>query len=149
MGIQSTQELDEKIETLTLQAKPGKSTTVSLDKEIKQAAEILRYARQYSETHRYEKAYDKSKDPDRYYRMHHIQIQQSIGARSVLNSYGLDADRMNIDELEANYLSLLSDRASSLDTYKATEKNAQSFRLCVMNYRHLWAKNCQENPNTI
>ncbi|MCR5233622.1 MAG: relaxase/mobilization nuclease domain-containing protein [Lachnospiraceae bacterium] len=122
IGIQSIRELDEKIEALTLQAKTGKSTTVSLDKEIKQAAEILRYARQYSETHKYEKAYDKSKDPDRYYRMHHIQIQQSIGARSVLNSYGLDADRINVNELEADYLRLLGDRAASLDTYKTTEK---------------------------
>ncbi|MCR5602887.1 MAG: relaxase/mobilization nuclease domain-containing protein, partial [Lachnospiraceae bacterium] len=122
MGIQSMRELDDRIEALNLQAVTGKNTTIALDKEIKQAGEILRYARQFSETRRYEEAYEKSKDPERYYKRHRIQIQQAIGARAVLNSYGLDANRVNPEEIEADYLRLTGDRAASLDAYKTAEK---------------------------
>ena len=127
-GLQSFKELDEKIEALHLQAKTGKKTTVSLDKELKQAGEILRYARQYAEKKKYEAAYDKSKDPERYYRAHHNDIRLAIGAREVLNSYGINASAINLPGLEADFVRLTADRERSLSSYKNAEKECENLK---------------------
>ena len=61
MGFKSMEEVDERIEALHQQAKTGKKATIALDKDIKSAAEILRYARQYSEKKKYDRNYKKCK----------------------------------------------------------------------------------------
>ena len=127
-GLQSFKELDEKIEALHLQAKTGKKTTVSLDKELKQAGEILRYARQYAEKKKYEAAYDKSKDPERYYRAHHDDICLSVGVREVLNSYGINASAINLPNLETEFARLTADRERSISSYKNAEKECENLK---------------------
>ena len=98
-GLQNFQELDEKIDSLHLKSKTARKATVSFDKQLKDAGEILRYARQYSEKHKYEVAYEKSKEPERYYRDHREDIQLAWGARTGLESLGLNPATLKLSEI--------------------------------------------------
>ncbi len=127
-GIQGFKELDEKIDELGRQAKTARKTTVSLDKELKQAGEILHFARLYAEKHKYEVSYDRSKDPERYYRTHYTDIQQALGAKSALVNLGLNPDTLKLSEVEDEFRRLSGEREKSYSSFKSAEKDCDTLK---------------------
>ncbi len=121
MGFKSMSEIDERIDSLHRQAKTRKKATIALEKEIKSAAEILHYARQYSELRRYDHNYQKSKNPERYYQAHSYELHLAWGARDILEKAGLDLEKINLCEIESRYEKLCSDRKTTAETYKSAE----------------------------
>lgn len=128
MGFKSLEEVDERIEALHQQAKTGKKTTISLEKDIKSAAEILRYARQYTEKAKYERNYKKSKDPERYYQDHNYDLHLAWGARDILESAGINPETMNLQEIESRYEKLCADRQTTSDAYKKAERECDKLK---------------------
>ena len=128
MGFKSMDEVEERIESLHQQAKTGKKATISLEKEIKSAAEILRYARQYAEKRKFDRNYKKSKDPERYYQTHSYDLHLAWGARDILESAGINPETMNLQEIEARYEKLCSDRQSTSDAYKKAERECEKLK---------------------
>ena len=128
MGFKSMDEVEERIESLHQQAKSGKKATISLEKEIKSAAEILRYARQYAEKRKFDRNYKKSKDPERYYQTHSYDLHLAWGARDILESAGINPETMNLQEIEARYEKLCSDRQSTSDAYKRAEGECEKLK---------------------
>ena len=128
MGFKSLEEVDERIESLHQQAKTGKKTTISLEKDIKSAAEILKFARQYDEKKKYERNYKKSKDPERYYQDHSYDLHLAWGARDILESAGINPETMNLQEIESRYEKLCADRKTTSDAYKKAEKECEKLK---------------------
>lgn len=120
-GIHSFEELDEKISSLHQRSKTARKTTISLDRQLEEAKHILDYAHQYTQKHIYEERYEKAKDPEQYYREHSYDIQLAWGARTGLESAGLDPKALKLEELEANYAKLTSDRQTAHTTYVNAE----------------------------
>ncbi len=127
-GFSSMEEVNNKIDALHLQAKTGKKTTVSLDKEKKSAAEILRYARQYEEKKKYAKNYKKSKDPERYYRMHSYDIHLAWSAAEILERAGINPETMNLQDIESRYEKIVADRQTVSDAYKNAERECEELK---------------------
>ena len=128
MGFKSLEEVDERIESLHQQAKTGKKTTISLEKDIKSAAEILKFARQYDEKKKYDKNYKKSKDPERYYQDHSYDLHLAWGARDILESAGINPETMNLQEIKSRYEKLCADRKTTSDAYKKVEKECEKLK---------------------
>ena len=128
MGFKSLEEVDERIDALHQQAKTGKKTTISLEKDIKSAAEILRYARQYTEKAKYERNYKKSKDPEQYYQDHNYDLHLAWGARDILESAGINPETMNLQEIESRYEKLCADRQTTSDAYKKAERECDKLK---------------------
>ena len=128
MGFSSIDEVNKKIDALHLQAKTGKKTTVNLDKEKKSAAEILRYARQYSEKGKYARNYKKSKDPERYYQAHSYDIHLAWSAAEILEKAGINPETMNLHDLEMQYEKLCKDRQTTSDAYKKAERDCENLK---------------------
>lgn len=128
MGFKSLEEVDERIESLHQQAKVGKKTTISLEKEIKSASELVRYARQYNEKAKYERNYKKSKDPERYYQYHSYDLHLAWGARDILESAGINPETMNLQEIESRYEKLCADRQTTSDAYKKAESECDKLK---------------------
>ena len=127
-GLQSFQELDEKIAALHIKSKTARKTTIWLDKQLKDTGEILRYARQYAEKHKYEIAYEKAKDPEKYYREYREDIQLAWGARTGLESLGLNPVTLKLAEIEENYRKMTADREASYTTYTTAEKECTELK---------------------
>ena len=128
MGFNSLDEVNAKIDALHLQAKMGKKTTVSLDKQRKEAAEILRYAKQYSEKGKYARNYKKSKDPERYYQAHSYDIHLAWSAAEILERAGINPETMNLHEIELQYEKLCSDRQATSNAYKKAEQECEKLK---------------------
>ena len=88
----------------------------------------MRYARQYSEKHKYEVAYEKSKEPERYYRDHREDIQLAWGARTGLESLGLNPASLKLAEIEENYRKMTADREGAHSTYVTAEKECTELK---------------------
>lgn len=127
-GLQDMSELDAKIDTLALQSKTARHTAISIEKELKQASELLLYARQYTENKKYESAYERSKDPDRYYRNRHTEIHMAWGAKDHLKNAGLDPDKLDINRLKSMVARLNSDHEKSVTTYKSAQKECDELK---------------------
>ena len=128
MGFKSLDEVNEQIEALHRQAKTGKKTTIALEKEIKTAAEALRYARQYEEKKKYDRNYKTSKDPERYYQDHSYDLHLAWGARDILEKAGIDPRTINLQDLEARYEKLCADRQMTSDAYKKAERDCEKLK---------------------
>ena len=128
MGFRSIEEVNERIDALHLQARTGKKTTVALDKQIKDAAEILRYARQYGEKKKYAGNYEKSKDQERYYRTHSYDLHLAWGAAEILENAGINPKDMSLQKIESQYQNLCADRRTSSAAYKKAEKESHELK---------------------
>jgi len=128
----SLQEVDDKIRSLHTQAVTAKRTTVALDKRKKASAEVLTYARQYSEKKRYLQAYKKSKDPDRYYREHSYDLHLAWGAEDILKANGINPETMKLKDIESEYRQICSDCDKTYAEYRNAEKECAE----LTGYRH-------------
>lgn len=128
MGFRSMEEVNEKIDALHLQARTGKKTTIALDKQIKGTAEILRYAKQYSEKGKYARNYAKSRDKERYYQAHSYDLHLAWGAAEILENAGINPEALDLHTIESRYQNLNADRRTASAAYKKAEKECDELK---------------------
>lgn len=132
----SIRELEENILSQKALVKSTRQDLISLEKELKPKAEILHYAQMYCDNLRFERAYKKSKDPDRYYREHAEQLNLFHAAEHALSSvYHVNPQTMDYDWMHQNYVQMEERRtqlSSSYHTSKTTlaemEKRLENMR---------------------
>lgn len=74
-GIQSESSRAERLRELQLQIKQEQKSVNNLSKEITHFKDILRHARYFIENKKYDNAYNKSRDKDRYYNDHYNRLE--------------------------------------------------------------------------
>ena len=100
---------------------------------MKKVSELLLYAEQYRDNKPFQEKYKKSKDPDRYLRMHETQIILYDGAERMLRQMGLDPKSVNPAEIRSDYEAMQARRAVLEMTYKSADKEAQSLQQKMAN----------------
>lgn len=123
LGLQSPEDLNSRISALHDQAIQGKESVIKMQKDIRSFAEILAFAKQYEENQKYDAGYQKSKDQDRYYRMHKDQLTLFWGAKTILENMGIDLNGMNVSEMEKHHERLSADKDRLTKEYREAEKN--------------------------
>ncbi|MCR5235578.1 MAG: hypothetical protein K6E34_00065 [Lachnospiraceae bacterium] len=126
-------DLQKQIDEKTAEAKSARSELVELEHKMKKVAELLLYAEQYCDNKPYQDKYEKSKDPDRYLRMHETQLILYDGAERMLQKMGLDPKSVNAAEIRADYEAMQARKAVLEKTYKSAEKEAQSLQQKMAN----------------
>ena len=100
---------------------------------MKKVSELLLYAEQYRDNKPFQEKYKKSKDPDRYLRMHETQLILYDGAERMLRQMGLDPKSINADEIRADYEAMQTRKSSLENTYKSAEKEAKALQQKMVN----------------
>ena len=121
-SVGSVAELEDKIQTTTSTAKAAKQSIVKTEHQMKELAEIIKYANQYQENKKYNYRYEKSKDPDAYLRSHESELLLYGGAKRMLERFGIDDKSMDIEKLKAEYQKLSEQKNDFTQMYKANEK---------------------------
>ncbi|MCR5789984.1 MAG: relaxase/mobilization nuclease domain-containing protein [Lachnospiraceae bacterium] len=121
-------ELQKQIEDKTAKAKSGRTELVELEHKMKKVAELLRYAKQYHDNKPFQEKYIKSKDPDRYLRMHETELILYDGAERMLRQMGIDPKSVNPSEIRADYEAMQAQKTALEKTYKSAEKEAKSLQ---------------------
>ena len=80
--------------------------------------------------------YKKSKDPDRYLRMHEAHLILYDGAERMLRKMGLDPKSVNPAEIRADYEAMQLHKATLERTYKTAEKEAKALQQKIVNVEH-------------
>ena len=90
---------------------------------MKPAAEVLHYAEIYTVNLRYHNAMERSKDPDRYYREHDVQINLFNAAEHALKDiYHINPAHMDFKHMQEAY-SLMEEKKSTLSSAWKTAEN--------------------------
>ena len=118
-------ELQRQIGEQTIEAKSARTELVELEHEIKKIAELLRYAEQYHDNKPFQEKYKKSKDPDRYLRMHETELILYDGAERILKQMGLDPKSVNPSEIRVDYEAMLLHKTSIENNCRAKNREIQ------------------------
>lgn len=129
-------ELQKQIDDKTAEAKSAKTELVELEHQMKKVSELLLYAEQYRDNKPFQDKYMKSKDPDRYLRMHETQLILYDGAERMLRKLGLDPKSVNLSEIQADYKAMQARKATLDKTYKSAEKEAKDLQGKSDNVQH-------------
>ena len=125
--------LQKQIDDKAVAAKSARTELVELEHQMKKVSELLLYAEQYRDNKPFQEKYKKSKDPDRYLRMHETQLILYDGAERMLRKMGLDPKSANAAEIRADYEAMQSQKAILEKTYKSAEKEARSLQQKMAN----------------
>ena len=101
-------ELDSRIRFLQEQTKNSNCTIISLEHQMQELAEMIKYAEQYQENKPYNDRYETVKDKDRFLRKYESQLILFSGAERMLQRDGIAPARMNVGKLKQTYNDLLS-----------------------------------------
>lgn len=126
-------DLQKQINEKSAEAKSARTELVELEHRMKDVAELLLYAEQYRNNKPYQLKYKKSKDPDRYLRMHETQLILYDGAERMLRQKGLDPKTVNADEIRADYESMQARKIELEKKYKTAEKEAKALKQKLSN----------------
>lgn len=126
-------QLQKQIDEKTAEAKSARTELVELEHQMKKVSELLLYAEQYHNNKPYQDKYEKSKDPDRYLRMHETQLILYDGAERMLLKMGLDPKSVNAAEIRADYESMQARRTTLENTYNSAEKEAKALQQKMAN----------------
>ena len=85
-------------------------------------------ARQYDENRKYAFHYEKSKDPERYYKDHRDQLALAWGAKDRLENAGINPKTMNLHEIEDHLNELNADRKKENTAYRSAEKECEKLK---------------------
>ena len=122
----SLSDLHKQIDDKTAKAKSARTELVELEHQMKKVSELLLHAEQYRDNKPFQEKYKKSKDPDRYLRMHETQLILYDGAERMLLKMGLSPKSVNAAEIRADYEKMMSRKAELERTYKTAEKEAKA-----------------------
>ena len=129
----SLSDLHKQIDEKNAEAKSARTELVELVHRMKDVAELLHYAEQYRDNRPYQLKYQKSKDPDRYLRMHETQLILYDGAERMLRQMRLDPQNVNAEEVRADYESMQAKKIELEKKYKAAEKEAKTLEQRLTN----------------
>mgnify|MGYP000019734877 FL=1 len=132
-NIHNFAELDNKILSLQEQKKSANTTIVSLEHQMQELAEIIKYAEQYRENKSYNDRYKKSKDPDRFLRKYESHIILFSGAERMLQRKGIDPAHVNLNHLKTRYNEMLSKKKELVSHYKTTNTEIKELELIRQN----------------
>ena len=141
--------LKAQIAAKTAETKSARSELVDLEHKMKTVAELLLYAEQYRDNKPFQLKYEKSKDPDRYLRMHESHLILYAGAERMLRKMGLNPKSINPAEIRADYETMQAQKAELERTYKTAEKEANDLQQKLTNVEQYIGKTISlEQQNT-
>ena len=129
----SLSDLKRQIDEKTAEAKSVRTELVELEHEMKKISELLFYAEQYRDNKPFHDRYKKSKDPDRYLRMHETQLILYDGAERMLQKMGLNLNSINIDDIRADYEAMKANKTILDKKMRSAEEEANKLKLNITN----------------
>lgn len=128
-NIHNFTELNDSITALQEQSTAANSSIVSLEHQIRNLAEIIKYAEQYRENKSFNDRYEKSKDKDRFLRKYESKIILFSGAERMLQCKGIDPGHMNLQKLKSTFQGMLAKKKKLTTTHKNAQAEIKELEL--------------------
>lgn len=132
-NIQSIADLFKKIETLTSQVQTTTKSIISIEHQLKNLAEVIKYTEQYFENLPYHHKYNNSKNKDSAFQKFESQIILFGGAERMLKQLNINPKSASIEALKNKYQMLMLERDSLKTFLKAGHKELKTLNLIQTN----------------
>ena len=129
-------ELRKKIDDKAREAGSAGTELAVIGKQLKELKEIQHYLTDYKDNRPFKIRYEKSKDPDRYFRMHEMQLILFDGAKNWLQKMGIRPNITELDQVNSD-IKALESKESEL------EKKRNEARKAV----RIWSRNTGISQN--
>ena len=92
---------------------------------MRSLSKIIRYMEQYQANLPYKQRYEKTKDPEAYFRKHEMEISLCDGAAYMLRQEGLDPAEIDLDSLKSDYAEMATQKQRFTEEYSALSKDSR------------------------
>ena len=93
----------------------------------------FRHARYYLENKRYDNAYNKSRDKDRYYNDHYNLLELFWAAKNWLKNVGIDTASLNTKQIEEHLGKLVADKDALTNSFTTKESELAQLKKATEN----------------
>lgn len=133
----SIAELKASIEQKREVAKTAKASLVSIESDMKELGEIIKYAEIYKQNKRFHDAYKKSKDPDAYLRDrrndHEAKLIIYDSAVRFLKEHGINPQTMDLEKLKQKFQQMELQKSQILSTWEGAHSDISQMELQLEN----------------
>lgn len=143
-GIHNFVDLDRKILFCQEEIKSANDSIISLEHQMLELAETIKYAEQYRENKSFNDRYEKSKDQDRYLRKYESKIILFSGAERMLQRKGIDTTHMNLVKFKSRYENLLEKKQTLSSQCKTSQAEIKELELMRQNMEQYMAISPQD-----
>lgn len=144
--IGSINELRKQIELKEKYTFSHKDIVNKYDERLKDLTEIMTYVDAYQSNLVYQTRYDRSADPERYYKNHQPQLEIFRTAKAFLEMNGIDVDRTDFGRLSREYESLKKDKEKAEKEFAKNQKDLNKLRAMEKDLNQ-YMKNEGRNPS--
>lgn len=144
-NIHTFAELNDKITTVKQQSVSANDGIKSLEKKLRELAEIIKYAEQYQENKPFNDRYEKVKDKDRFLRKYESQIILFGGAERMLQRKSIRPDAVNVARLQAEYKRLNIQREELNSSYKGCQIELKELDMIQQNMEQFLQMNPEQS----
>ena len=102
-NIHNFAELNERINALKKQTQTANISIISIEHQLRELSEIIKFTEQYHENKPYNDRYEKVKDKDKFLRKYESQIILFAGAEHMLQHMGIDSQHMKLENMKKLY----------------------------------------------
>ena len=127
-------ELRKKIDDKAREAGSAGTELAVIGKQLKELKEIHHYLTDYKDNRPFKIRYEKSKDPDRYFRMHEMQLILFDGAKNWLQKMGIRPNITELDQVNSD-IKALESKESELE--KKRNEARKAVRDLEQKYRNI------------
>lgn len=106
-NIHNFSELEDRMSVLQAQNKATHESIILLEHQIRELAEIIKYAEQYKENKPFHDRYEKTKDQDRFFRKYESNLILFFGAERMLQNRKINTSHLQLDKLKEQYSDLI------------------------------------------
>lgn len=146
----SIAELKASIEQKREVAKTAKASLVSVESDMKELGEIIKYAEIYKQNKRFHDAYKKSKDPDAYLRDrrndHEAKLIIYDSAVRFLKEHGINPKTMDLEKLKQKFQQMELQKSQILSTWEGAHSDILQMELQLENLENTWVNRKKEEP---
>ena len=132
-NIHNFSELNERISSFQEQEKAANQSIVSLEHQMRELAETIKYTEQYLENKSYNDRYERVKDQDRFLRKYESHIILFAGAERMLQRKGIDPQHINLEKMRTKYRELLSKKHDLTAQHKAAQSEIKELEVIRSN----------------
>ena len=117
-----------KIEEKENEASAARTELIAVEKQLKVLKELQYNLNTYKDNLPFQQKYRKSKDPDRYMRMHETQLILFDGAKRKLHEMGITPKMSELNKVNSDVEALEMKKAELEKKYRSTSKEAKNLR---------------------
>lgn len=132
-NIHNFTELADRISSLQQLSKTCNDSILSIEQQLRDLAEVIKYARQYQENKSVHDRYEKVKDQDCFFRKYESQIILFSGAERMLNRMGIDPHTLDLEKFHSQYEALKAQKQELAQQQKATRTEIRKLKLIEKN----------------